>query len=45
MFRSTSLPKSPRAEKDNVIDLDDQEVSLMYIDLSSELKERIIEIT
>ena len=47
IFRSSSLPKSPRSEKDNVIDLDDLEAlerSLMDFDLSGELKERMIEI-
>lgn len=47
IFRSSSLPKSPRNEKDNVIDLDDLEAlerSLMDFDLSGELKERMIEI-
>lgn len=45
--KSTSLPKSPRSEKDNIIDLDDLEAlerSLMDFDLSGELKERMIEI-
>lgn len=47
IFRSSSLPKSPRSERDNVIDLDDLEAlerSLMDFDLSGELKERMIEI-
>lgn len=45
--KSSSLPRSPRSEKDNVIDFDDLEAlerSLMDFDLSGELKERMIEI-
>lgn len=45
--KSSSLPRSPRSERDNVIDFDDLEAlerSLMDFDLSGELKERMIEI-